>query len=415
MHRSWFLVGLILFLLLGFVLFPFFIGVPWDSVFSSDAIDYSKGAINLLVHRYYSIDGISPFLDREPGMSVFLLLIYALAGIENGIAVTIVQSIVLFGASWFFCQKLALITTSRVAGITFLLILTSGSVLHTVFSAYRECLALSLLLVFSGVYLHTQPRSSLTLSVLLGVLLGLVILTYYTFIFFPLFLLVAWVRDRRPVAHAVLLCVTSVIIVSAWGLRNASYDGHFRIIDNRRSAVMWYVRGEQAERLRGLEPFRCLWSEYVSRNWVGRSDACSFNSLMHIQWPPDHTFTQADYARTAAAGQVKILRFFPWYLWFSLFEILELHLPFLGAGWSHAYNMYASWTHLLLAFGFLFGLLRIMDRRLTLFAAFIVYNTGVFIFTDATPRYLFPVFFSYAAIAGVGYDALLRYFNRPRL
>lgn len=391
------------------IVFPFFIGVPWESVFASDAIGYSTGAKNILLHGLYSFDGIHPFMDREPVMSAFLVPIYALAGIENGIATAAVQAVMLFLASWFFCECFARVTGSRAAGITFLLILTSGSVLHTVFSAYRECLVMSLLLVFAGLWL-SDDRSYPT-SVLMGLLLGLVILAYYSFVFLPLFLLVAWILEKRPLKQCAGLLLVCALTVSVWGLRNASYDGRFRVIDNRRTAVMWHVRGEQAERIRGLEPLWCLWSEYISRDWNGRSSACSYNGLMHVKWPAGDTSSLESYASTAAEGKAKIRANIHWYLWFSFFEILELHLPFVGGGWSHAFNVYAAFTQLILAVGFLLGLVRIRDRRLLLLFTLIAYNTGVFIFTDATPRYMLPVFFCYAAIAGIGYDLLLKRFT----
>lgn len=409
MKRSWLLSGLLVYALLTVVIFPYIIGVPWEFVFGSDAIGYSTGAKNLLFHGFYSFDGVSPYMDREPIMSAFLVPIYAVAGIENGVAVAAVQAVMLFLAAWFFCERFARITNSRTAGITFLLILTSGSVLHTVFSAYRECLVMSLLLVFVGLWLQEM---TLRTSVLMGLVLGLVILTYYSFVLLPFFLLATWVTQKRPLNNVAVMMAVCVLTVSLWGLRNYSYDGQFRIIDSRRAAVMWYVRGEQAERIRGLEPFWCLWSEYISRDWTGRSSACSYNGLMHLRWPADDTSDAASYAATAAEGKAKIIRFFPWYLWFSLFEILELHLPYVGGGWSHAFNVYAAVTQLLLAIGFLLGLLRIHDRRFFLLWTFVAYNTGVFIFTDATPRYMLPVFFCYAAIAGIGYDLLLKRFTR---
>ncbi len=410
MKRSWIFVGLPLYVLLTAIVFPFVIGVPWEFFFASDAIGYSTGAKNLLSYGFYTFDGIHPYIDREPVMSFFLVPLYALTGIENGIAVAIVQAALIYFTSWFFCERFSYITSSRAAGITFLLILTSGSVLHTVFSAYRECLVMSLLLLFAGLWI--QDMRTFRVSVLMGLLLGLVILAYFSFVLLPIFLLVAWLLQKRPMKHFSAVLLVCIFTVSLWGLRNASYDGRFRIIENHRTAVMWHVRGEQAERVRGLEPFRCLWSEYISRDWNGRSSACSYNGLMHTKWPAGNVSTAESNAITAKEGKAKIVQFFPSYLWFSVFEILELHFPFVGGGWSHAFNVYASLTQLMLAIGFLLGLIRIVDRKILILVVLIAYNTGVFIFTDATPRYMLPVFFCYAAIAGIGYDLMLKRFFR---
>jgi len=409
MHRLWFIAGTLLFSLLGFVIFPYFIGIPWELVFDSDAISYSIGAKNLLLHGFYSLDGLHPFMDREPMMSFFLVPIYAVFGIENAIVFSLIQAMIFFFSAWFFCDRFSKVVGSRAAGISFLLLLSSGSVFHTIISAYRECLALTLLLIFSGVWLG-EKRGILT-SALLGLILGLVILTYYSFVFFPAFLIGVWVFQKRSLKYLSILLAVCALTVSIWGFRNASYDGRFRIIDNRRAAVMWYVRGEQAERIHGLEALKCLYAEYISRNWDGLSSACSFNGLMHQRWP-EGADQETDYSGVAFAGQAKILAHPFSFLSFSIFEILELHFPFVGGGWSRMFNEYAALTQAVLAFGFLVGIFFIRDKRLTVFVVFILYNTAVFILTDATPRYLLPVFFCYAVIAGIGYDVLLKKLTR---
>lgn len=412
MNNRWLLAGAVLSLILTGIIFPFFIGVPWDTIFAGDAASYSAGAKSLLSTGLYSLDGIHPAMTREPVMSMFLVPIYFVFGAENAVALAVIQMILLFASAYAFCTVFSRRVGSRAAGITFLLLLTSGSVLHTVFSAYRESLVLSLLLLFSAVYVRRSQRPALD-AVLLGLFFGLVVLTYYSFIFFPFFLLVVWIRDKRPLKLFFLFCLVTLSLTSAWALRNMSHDGIFRVIDNRRTAVMWHVRGEQAERLRGLEPFRCLWSEYVSRSWDGRADACSYNALMHKKWPTGFE-ADGEFLVAEKEGKQKIVQFFPWYLWFSIFEVIELHLPYLGGGWSFAYNAYASLTQLFLAIGVIASLLRFFDKRLALFFAFAIYNTLVFILTDATPRYLLPVFFAYAALAGVGYDLVLQAFRRLR-
>lgn len=412
MQRSWIIVGVFLFAALGFVVFPFIIGVPWNLVFSSDAIGYSTGAKNLLLHSFYTFDGVHPFMDREPMMSFFLVPLYALFGIENGLALSLVQGIMLFVAAWCFCNEAARRIGPRAAGICFVLLLTSGSVMHTVFSAYRECLALILLLFFSATFLSSREQPTTPKTIFQGLLLGLVILTYYPFMFFPPLLLVVFWIQRRSLKEAVAVIIICYVVTSAWSLRNFNADGHFRVIDSRRTAVMWYVRGEQAEKVHGFEPFWCLWSEYVSRDWTGRSPACSFNGLMHQRWPQGFTRMNTDYTQVIRDGRAKIRAHLLSYFNFSFYEVIELHLPFLGGGWSFRYNLFAAVTMFLLYVGFFAGIPRIFRREHALFIAIIGYNTLIFILTDATPRYLMPVVFCYALIAGIGYDWLLNHKKR---
>lgn len=408
MQRSWFLAGTGLYLLLLLVVFPFVLHIPVHLMFDSDAGAYSRGAINLLLHGFYSFDGVHPFIDREPGMSFFLVPVYALFGIENPVGLLFAQSVLLFLAAWFFCRQLARTYGQRVAGICFVLLLTSGSVFHTIFSGYRECLALILLMTFAALSLSSGHRPAPWKTVLMGLVLGAVILISYAFVFLPIALAIVWVVQKRRWRENLLILVVCYGLVSLWALRNFSYDGRFRVIDDHRTAVTWYVRGEQAERVHGLEPFRCLWAEYIARDWTGRSDACSYNSVMHRRWPEGYVVTAADSLDAQQTGQAKIRAYPLSYLNFSLYEILELHLPFVGGGWSTAFNVYAAFTWLILGIGFLFGIPKLPPREHLLWLTIILYNTAVFSLTDATPRYLLPVIFCYALIAAIGYDAALK-------
>jgi 4-amino-4-deoxy-L-arabinose transferase-like glycosyltransferase len=411
MKRSWFLAGLIIYILLAAVIFPFVIGVPAEFVFGSDAIGYSKGAINLLQHGFYSFDGVTPFMEREPGMSFFLVPIYFFFGTENVVAFSIVQATFFFLAASAFYSQLRRKTGTRAAGITFLLLLTSGSVFHTIFSAYRENLTLSLLLFFGALFLSSEYRRAWWKIVAMGLLFGAAILTYYPLIFFPPVLLFVCWRQQRSLRDAAIIILLCYALVGRWALRNYGYTDKLQVIDSRRTGVMWYVRGEQAEHVKGFEPFLCLWAEYVSRDWTNRAHACSFNGLMHERWPASDT-PATDYGAAGASGRAKIMAHPISYLWFSFVDIFELHLPFLGGGWSHAYNVYAAATMFFLYIGFFIGLPSLFRRENLLWLLLIGYNTAIFALTDATPRYLLPVIFCYALIAGIGYDRALKYFHK---
>ncbi|MBP7113899.1 MAG: glycosyltransferase family 39 protein [Candidatus Peribacteraceae bacterium] len=411
MKRSWLLCGLLIYALFGLVIFPFFIGIPVVTIFGSDAVDYSKAAINLLLHSFYSIDGITPFIDREPGMSFFLVVVYAVFGIESVIGFSLVQGIMIFLVAWFFCNEASRLTGWRAAGICFLLLLVSGSVFHAIFSAYRECLALSLLLLFSGFFLSYERKRAWWKAIIMGIIFGFLILTYYPFIFFPPVLFFVWWIRRKPLRDAAIVILLCYLTVGAWALRNHAQTGKFTVIDDRRTVIMWYVRGVQAEHVRGTEPFLCLYAEYISRDWTGTSPQCSFNGLMHQRWP-NGVESGVDYSALEKESKAKIMANLPSYLWFSAVDTIELHLPYLGGGWSHAYNVYASLSMLVLYIGFAFGLPALVRREYVLWFLLIGYNTAVFILTDATPRYLMPVIFCYALFAGIGYDWLITKITR---
>lgn len=411
MPKHWIIVGTLLYFVLVGIFIPFFSDPPIDSLFQSDAYDYSQAAINLLHKGMYSVDGVTPFLEREPAMSVFLATIYAVFGIENVLAVIITQIVVFFIASYVFAVECGSRYTPRVAGLCFVLLLTSGSILHSVFLAYRELFGISLGLFAAAFFLRGLHKQSLLFWIFSGLLCGVLILTFFPFFFLPALISSFFVMSRRHRLGIVLFVLAVYSPVFLWALRNHAIDGHLRVIANQRTAVMWYVRGEQAERVRGLEPLRCLWSEYVSRDWTNRSDACSFNGLMHGRWP-DGFDRSKDYSDIAVAGQQKIFDHLLSYLTFSLFDIIELHIPFVGGGFNSTFNMYTALTGFILYLGFLLGIPAVLRSKEWLWLLPIVYTTLVYALTDATPRYLVPCLFVYVIIAAIGYDRLLSRISR---
>lgn len=406
MPFRWLIVGTVLYVLAVAVFVPVFGGVPYDFTFESDAKDYSRGAVNLLSQGFYSVDGENPFMEREPGMSLFLVPVFALFGVENVLALLIVQCLLFFICALFFGNEIREWYGARIAGLTFTLLLTSGSIIHSLFMGTREALSISLFLIATTLTLRALRRNRMIDWILIALPLSWLILTYFPILLLPLGIGVLFFSQARYRSGIFIFLLVLSIPIIGWGMRNASYDGQFRIIGNQRTAVMWYVRGEQAERVHGLEPLRCLYAEYVSRDWTGRSDACSFNGLMHAKWPNGFDRTK-DYSDVALAGQEKIRANILSYLNFSFFEILELHIPFVGGGFSTTFNVFVAATGLLLYIGFFLGLPLFFRSKKWIWLVPIAYNVLVYTLTDATPRYLVPFLLFYALIAAFGYDRLL--------
>ena len=133
--------------------------------------------------------------------------------------------------------------------------------------------------------------------------------------------------------------------------------------------------------------------------------------MKNARWPTGFHGTPDDIL-AGVTGQQKILAHLPNFLWFSVFEVLELHLPYVD-GWGRDYNILAAAATVILYIGCLAACVSLMRRRsrwkrdYALLAVILVYTVLVFVLTDATPRYLMPVIFCYAAFAGIGYDRLL--------
>lgn len=372
---------------------------------SGDTGSYSAGALSLIQKGIYSLDGVHPFFEREIGYSVFLAGVYAVFGVHNYLAVLCVQMILLLAALLVFERSLHAWAPGPLSlwtlGILFLL----PSVYLLPSLLLRESLALSLLLLFTAFFLDTLRRPSLLFAAIAGVWLGLGILVYAPFLLLPLFLFL-WIPFLKiQPRYLLMIALCSYLLLVPWAVRNIAYTGKPCLTGCYREALQWYVRGERAEFIRGLEPYRCLWSEYVSRDWTGRSPYCSFNAAWHKEWPQGFVGVPADQA-IAAQGKAKILRYFPYYLWDSVSEVVEFHLPYVGP-WGHLYNLLESVAFGLLGIGCLGSLSVLFQRKWLPFVIIIVYSVALFALTDATPRYHMPLIFCYAVLSAIGYHRIL--------
>lgn len=399
-----------LFIALFLWLLPSRAGVPEHEIFWDDAATYHETAVHVATEGFYSVDGVTPYANREPMYSVFLGGIYRIFGIGNRTAIFAVQALLYLFSVVLFIRSLRPRMTDTVRGLCLFFLLTVPPVLHAIFFVYRESFLLSILLLFTASILNFQESQTWGKGALLGTLLGTLILTSISFLFLPLFLLPLFFVHRLQWRYAILILGIPYVCVLLWGVRNFVSDGTFRVIDPLRPSMMWYARGEQAEQVRGLEPLRCLWSEYVSRDWSGRSSACSFNGLIHGKWPD--AVLLGNEREVAHAGQKKILENFFNYLWFSAVEVIELHLPYVN-GWGRIYNILALIDTAILYLGCLFALPIILRQKVfLLFVLIALYNIAVYALTDAIPRYQVPVIFCYALFAAVGYAAALRFIRR---
>lgn len=379
-----------------------------------DGVQYDALARSLLEHSIYALDGMTPFFEREPGYPVFLLIIYSIFGSANYDAVYITQALLhLFAVSALVvsARKVFPARTAYAAGF---ILFMFPAVFHGIFALTRESFTLSLLMLFTACILQLRVSTTFIFALLAGISFGWAVLAYVPLLLFPLFLLVALPLSGVRWWNIAITFLVAAAVVAPWGIRNYSLRGEMCLTGCYRAALQWYVRGEQSETITGLEPFSCLYSEYISRNWDGVDQNCSFNAVWHRKWPTGFTGVPAD-RDIARAGQHKILQNFPNYLWFSVFEVLELHLPYVN-GWGRVYNLFAVFTTSVLYLFCAAGLIR-LRRHLFAFApllAFMLYFTGVFALTDAIARYLLPIIFCYALLAGIGFDWVIGWWKRLR-
>lgn len=375
--------------------------------FDGDAAGYHGGAVNLVRYGTYWFPD-RPYTEREPLQSMWLAIVYLVAGIGNLPAVFFAQAVVLIFSALIFVTELRRHTNERIAFMTFGILLFFPAILHAVFSLNRELITLCVFLLFATVMLRTIRQGSTgKRAAIAGFLMGLMTLGYASNMLLPLFLIPFFFFIRMRWQNIALLLLCAFLPMGIWGARNYAHEGALCIAGCYRSNTAWGVRGQQAETLYGLDPLRCLAAEYITRDWSDLPDTCSFNAVMHRLWPKGLNLNERD-GQIGAEGRKKILAHFPNYLWFSLFEVLELHLPFVN-GWGRAYNLFAVAATFLLYLGVIFSLpfLKKLPPAALFLLAIFAYNTAIFALTDAIPRYLVPVLFVYAALSAIGYDWLL--------
>lgn len=378
---------------------------------SGDPFQYDALARSLATTGVFSLDGVTPFFEREPGYSVFLAAVYAVFGVGSYAAVFAFQGFLHLAASYVFVRSTKPFLHGIGPALLFGFLLFSPPVFHALFALTRESLSLSLSMFLTAALFSLGRSPSHTKAALAGALLGTTILVNIPFLLFPVGLaaLLLWWRISWK---QVLLCMAVAgAVVAPWGIRNYAHREMLCLTGCYRAALQWYVRGEQAEHIGiGFEPAMCLWAEYVSRDWTARSDFCSFNAVWHGKWPAGFVGVPED-AQIMRDGQAKILANMPSYLWFSLFEVVELHLPYVN-GWGRTYNLSAILWTALVYLGCAFSVPFLRRKEYLLFAAFIGYVTLLFALTDAIPRYLVPILHCYAFLAVLGYTGLQRLWSK---
>lgn len=129
---------------------------------------------------------------------------------------------------------------------------------------------------------------------------------------------------------------------------------------------------------------------------------------MHRLWPEGFQGTPQD-ALLGKIGLKHIRQNFLHYLWFSVWEVLELHLPFVN-GWGKWYNLMVSGFTGIVYVGLPFAFWKKFSLPILWLLLTPLYFTAVFALTDATPRYLVPTLPIYLLLSGIGYDAIVSTF-----
>ena len=238
--------------------------------------------------------------------------------------------------------------------------------------------------------------------------MGYLIITYMSFMFFPLFILPALFFLRFRPTHIALLVIIPFFFLLAWGGRNA-LQSEWQLLNPSRAAATWGMRAIHAELQDPLDPLRCIWVEYVSRDLSQAPDRiCRPENMLPVEWMTAFPNTIAGSRTLQKEAHRRIFKNFPMYLWGTLIWSMEFHFPFLN-GWGRFYNILACIGAIIIYTGCLISLVRIKKlwrHEYWLFLFPIFYGTALFSLTLALPRYRMPILFCYVTIAAIGYSSL---------
>jgi 4-amino-4-deoxy-L-arabinose transferase-like glycosyltransferase len=391
-------------LVLGLIL-PVTLQHPPSLTFSNDAASYHAAATQLATSGFYSLDGITPYIEREPGYSIFLSLIYRLFGVGNRSAIFLVTASLYLFSVFLFTRELRHHLPPTSVTAVFLIALFFPSVFLSLSLVNREMVTLCLFLLLYSLLLSYRNERTTGKAWAIGLLLGTIVLTYLPFLFFPL--IIGWILFlwKVPWRHVVLIVFLPFLFVSAWGMRNQSVSGEFSLTAGERFTGNMYMRAQKAANLQPLEHFSCLYREYLLRDFT--NPFCMTNTILHglgkdIREGRMTLEGARAESRSLLAGNVM------GFIIGSVAEVLEFHFPFFDG--NTIYNILALLSYILLYLGVLMSVPALWGRSHMLFLAPPLYAMLIFALTDATPRYHMPIIFCYVTLAVVGYSRVL-----PRL
>ena len=108
---------------------------------SGDPFQYDALARSLATSGTYSLDGLTPFFEREPGYSLFLSAAYRVFGVGNHAAAFVLQAVLHLLATYAFVRSVKPFAGARTRVVLAALLLFSPPVFHALFMLTRESLA----------------------------------------------------------------------------------------------------------------------------------------------------------------------------------------------------------------------------------------------------------------------------------
>jgi len=201
---------------------------------TGDPVSYNSYAINLALGNGYHLYDAGFSIYREPAYSFFISIVYRIFGVENFIAVKIVQMLLVVGISFFIYlsfEHLNYKNTGLVAAILTSAIPYFGyyanMLMSELFFAFFIAISFYLLLrILNG-------DSKLLLYILLGLAFGIATLTKSVLLFSPVFVALIIFYFRKDLHGALCFLAVFILCIGAWIGYVHKNTGSFAITDGR--------------------------------------------------------------------------------------------------------------------------------------------------------------------------------------
>jgi 4-amino-4-deoxy-L-arabinose transferase-like glycosyltransferase len=406
----------------------FYVGLRPLEIFK-DAYEYNTLATHIITAQGYSLTGTT-FTDiREPGYPLFVAGVYALFGVQNTLALEVVQTLLLSMLALLVYHLFARVGARRIgylAGFVVTLLPSYGLYAHKLGTELLFTLLLGLIL-YLAMRIAERTDASLYWWIALGLVTGYATLVRVQLLLLLPVLLVGtmilhrsvWKRALRNASIAAIMCS---MVVGSWVGYVHAHKGTWAITEGRQERAL-YIRAVRAQlSYHDLSRYAVAW---VHRSLVGGQDNNPFLDANEY-----HQIDDIDYAHKATSTEA-IAALKQWsiasivghpghYLYGNLIEVMKL--TYIEHDYSESINKYIRAAQYVFIYGLFFiGIVMLLcrhrERDMLLVAGIsliiIGYTIAVLTPFDTIPRYNTPFLFLYLMIGWTGVATYLRRRTAP--
>lgn len=229
---------------LGFILF----GFNDYTIPTGDSQQYNAYAQNIALGNGYTMDPVNKVFSayREPAYPFFVAGIYFLFGINNFLAVKIIQVILLALTAFFTFKILNIFDTGPLAKVTASLVAFMPLYSYQVNLIQSEPLIIFLLTTSLFLVVDIlKNNKSLKYYIILSTILSILVLTKAHFIFLPFIIAVIFYLKKKPLKYLVNYLLIIMIILLSWTTYIYYHTGSFNITEGRQNLHL-YTRSIRA-------------------------------------------------------------------------------------------------------------------------------------------------------------------------